>query len=60
MWGLSGDKGYIPLAGHLQDLDFCIFLVQGIGHDLYDPYFLVSFSYSVIYLLITLGLSRLL
>ena len=28
-------QGIYPLAGHLQDLDFGMFLGRGIGHDFY-------------------------
>ena len=32
-----------PLAGHVQDLDFDMFLQRGIGHDLYVSYLFVEF-----------------
>ena len=38
-------QGIYQLTGNLQDLDFSMFLGQGIEHDLYDSYLL-----SVIYL----------
>ena len=50
-------QGTYSLAGHLQDFDFGMFLRREIGHDLYDPYFLVSFICSFNYLFVTLGLS---
>lgn len=49
-------QGTYSLAGHLQDFDFGMFLRREIGHDLYDPYFLVSFICSFNYLFVTLGL----
>ena len=53
-------QGVNPLAEHLQDFDFGMFLGRVEGHDLYDSYlfiYLVSFLYSVIYLFVISDLS---
>ena len=49
-------QGIYFVAVHLQDFDFGMFLRRGIGHDFYDPYFLISFISSFNYLFLTFGL----
>ena len=47
-------QGIYPLAGHLQNLDFCTVLRRGIGRMIHIC--LVSFIYLVNYLFVILGL----